>query len=171
MSNLDPSEHSRGQAAEHDGDERGPLVAFEAHEHAVEPWRQTIKGGTREDRMLREVTVWLPPKIADAKPSMPPVVAADMDAALREIAALDETHGEHLASLSTLLLRAESVASSKIEHVEASLDDYARALHGIKSNTSANSMVASTRALDDLIRSVQDGEQIALPSIYGHTPS
>lgn len=166
MSNRDPSEHSRSQAAERASDESGPLVAFEAHERAAEPWRQTIRGGTREDRMLREVTVWLPPKIADAKPSMPSVVAADMDAALREIAALDETHGEHLASLSTLLLRAESVASSKIEHVEASLDDYARALHGITSNTSATSMVASTRALDDLIRSVQDGEQIALPSIY-----
>lgn len=166
MSNLDPSEHSGGQAAEQESNGSGQSVAFEPHGHAVEPWRQAIKGGTREDRMLREVTVWLPPKIADAKPSMPSVVAADMDAALREIAALDETHGEHLASLSTLLLRAESVASSKIEHVEASLDDYAKALHGIKSNPSANSMVASTRALDDLIRSVQDGERIVLPNIY-----
>ena len=115
--------------------------------------------------MLREITVWLPPKIAEAGPSIPSVVGAEMDDALREIAALDETHGDHLASLSTLLLRAESVASSKIEHVEASLDDYARALHGVTSNASANSMVASTRALDDLIRSVQDGEPIALVNI------
>ncbi|MGO4257923.1 Fic family protein [Marmoricola sp. RAF53] len=167
MSNFEPSKHSgRGNPANRGEFSTGPLVAVEAHERVVEPWRQTFKGGTREDRMLREVTVWLPPMIADSKPSIPSVVAAEMDDALRDIAALDETHGEHLASLSTLLLRAESVASSKIEHVEASLDDYARALHGITSNASANSMVASTRALDDLIRSVQGGEPIALPSIY-----
>jgi Fic family protein len=116
--------------------------------------------------MFREVTVWLPPKIADLDVSVPSRIGADMDLALREIATLDETHGEHLASLSTLLLRAESVASSKIEHVEASLDDYARALHGIKSNVSAVSMVASTEALDDLIRSVEGGRDIGLDNIY-----
>lgn len=184
MSDVDPSKHPRdgnptirgalssrqrgeasGPTVGGDDNVGGPLVAVEAHGRGVEPWQQTFRGGTREDRMLREVTVWLPPKIADAKPSIPSTVAADMDEALREIAALDETHGEHLASLSTLLLRAESVASSKIEHVEASLDDYAKALHGIKSNSSANAMVASTRALDKLIRSVQGGEPIALSSI------
>ena len=82
------------------------------------------------------------------------------------VAQLDETHGRASRVPLHLLLRAESVASTKIEHVEASLDDYARALHGIKANPLANSMVASTRALDDLIRSVQDGEQIYLDSIY-----
>lgn len=45
---------------------------------------------------------------------------------MSEISRLDSTHGTHLAALSTLLLRTESVASSKIERVEASLDDYAR---------------------------------------------
>ncbi|RNL60397.1 Fic family protein [Nocardioides marmoriginsengisoli] len=143
----------------------GTSVAIAAHRRTVEPWRQTVRGGTREDRMLREVTVWLPPEIADIEPSVPAAVAADMDDALREIAALDETHGEHLGSLSTLLLRAESVASSKIEHVEASVDDYARALHGITSNASATSMVASTRALGDLIESVQDGAPIDLADL------
>ena len=141
-------------------------IALEPHTHLVEPWRQQHRGGTREDRLLREVTVWLPPKIVDLEVSVPSRVGAEMDAALREIAALDETHGAHLGSLSTLLLRAESVASSKIEQVEASLDDYARALHGIKSNVSAMSMAASTTALDDLIRSVQDGQDISLGNIY-----
>lgn len=142
------------------------VVAIPPHAHLVEPWRQSMKGGTREDRMLREVTVWLPPKIAALDVSVPSHIGAEMDAALREIVGLDETHGEHLASLSLLLLRAESVASSKIEHVEASMDDYARALHGIKANVSAVSMVASTTALNDLIRSVQDGQAIDLDKIY-----
>lgn len=141
-------------------------VLIDSHHHLVEPWRQTYRGGSIEDRTLSEITVSLPPQIAEVKPAIPSAIAAAMDEALREIAALDETHGEHLASLSTLLLRAESVASSKIENENASVDDYARALHGIKSNSSATSMVASTKALDTLIKSVQDGGPIELASIY-----
>ena len=141
-------------------------VLIDPHRHVVEPWRQSFRGGGVEDRTLREVTVSLPPEIADAKPTIPSAIAAAMDESLREIAALDETHGEHLASLSTLLLRAESVASSKIENENASVDDYARALHGIKANSSATSMVASTKALDALIKSVQDGGPTELASIY-----
>ena len=144
----------------------GQRVRIDAHRQVIEPWRQAFRGGSVQDRKLREVTVSLPPDIAEVKPSIPSAIAAEMDEALREIAALDETHGAHLASLSTMLLRAESVASSKIENEYASVDDYARALHGIKSNSSANSMVASTRALDALISSVHAGEPIELASIY-----
>jgi len=141
-------------------------VAVAPHAHRVEPWRQTVRGGSIEDRRLTEVTVSLPPEIGDLRPLIPSAVGSAMDDALREIAAVDETHGEHLASLSTLLLRAESVASSKIEHIEASMDDYARALHGIASNASATAMVASTRALDDLIRSVEGGSEISLDNVF-----
>src|SRR6266545_6429772 len=141
-------------------------VDIPPHIHRVEQWRQEFRGGTIEDRRLREVSVSLPPRIEHLNPPIPPSLGAQMDRTLREIAALDETHGEHLGSLSTLLVRAESVASSKIEHVDASMDDYARALHGIKANPSATSMVASTRALADLISTVDDGGPITLESIY-----
>jgi Fic family protein len=141
------------------------MLAIPPHTHATEPWRQNARGGTREDRMLREITVSLPPRIADLSVSVPSALAVEMDAALREIVALDETHGQHLASLSILLLRAESVASSKIEQVEASVDDYARALHGMRSNSSAVSMVASTAAVDALVRSVEEGREILLAEI------
>lgn len=140
-------------------------IAVPAHDQRVVPWRQTHRGGTYEDRTLREVTVWVPPQIAALDITIPSVVAAALESAVREIASLDATHGDHLASLATLLLRAESVASSKIEHVEASVDDYARALHGIRSNPSANSMVASTKALGDLVSSVDEGESIHLDNI------
>jgi len=142
-----------------------PSVKVEPHRHGVEPWRQRVRGGSVEDRRLDRVTVWLPPQISGMDPAVPGSLGAAMDAALREIAILDDEHGAHLGSLSTLLLRAESVASSKIEHVEASVDDYARALHGIRSNSSATSMVASTRALDDLIGSVTGGRPVTLEGI------
>jgi Fic family protein len=111
------------------------------------------------------VTVSLPPHIADLEPVISSPLGSRMDDALREIAALDETHGMHLASLSTLVLRAESVASSKIEDVEASMDDYARALFGVRANASASSMVASTQALETLIGSVGGGSPITLANV------
>ncbi|MEH0110529.1 Fic family protein [Tersicoccus sp. MR15.9] len=140
-------------------------VQIDPHETSAEPWQQAFRGGTAEDRKLSSVDVSLPPRIADFNPSVPPALAAEAEEAIRVITTLDATHGEHLAPLSTLLLRAESVASSKIEHVEATLDDYARALHGSRANASASSMVASTRALDDLIHSVTGGGDIHLDAI------
>ncbi len=64
-----------------------------------------------------------------------------------------------------LLLRTESVASSKIEAVEASADDYARALHGIRSNSSAVSMAAATTALDSMITGVARGGDVELAAV------
>ncbi|WP_253900536.1 Fic family protein [Mycobacterium asiaticum] len=96
----------------------------------------------------------LPPYIADLDADINTDIAVELETAMGEISRLDSVHGTDLAALSTLLLRTESVASSKIERVEASLDDYARALHGNRGNSSAVSMVAATTALDALITSV-----------------
>lgn len=140
-------------------------VRIEAHDEQVVPWRQLQRGGSREDRMLSEITVSLPPKISDYAPEVPPFVATQADKALTAITRLDALHGEHLTALSVLLLRAESVASSKIEQVEASMEDFARASHGTKSNASATSMVASANALDSLIASVDGHGSVTLDNI------
>ena len=104
--------------------------------------------------MLREVEVWVPPMIAQLEITIDSQLAVELEAAMREIATLDHTDGADLDALGVLLLRSESVASSKIESVEASLDDYARALHGIRSNPSAVAMVAATTALEVMISEV-----------------
>ena len=104
--------------------------------------------------MLRKVTVSLPPRIARQNAGISASLAVDLEAAMQEITALDTAHGTQLAALGMLLLRTESVASSKIEAVEASLDDYARALHGIRTNASAVSMAAATTALATMIDEV-----------------
>ncbi|MDF2510098.1 MAG: Fic family protein, partial [Microbacterium sp.] len=49
------------------------------------------------------------------------------------------------------LIRMESVASSRIEHVEATPRAFARAIGGLKENTSAMSMVAAGAAITKLI--------------------
>jgi Fic family protein len=135
------------------------------HGQETRPWQQSHRGGTKEDRVLREVTVSLPAMIADQDISIDSELAANLESAMREIAALDSAHGTDLGALSVLLLRTESVASSKIEAVEASLDDYARALHGIRTNSSAVSMVAATTALDTMISDVTRLIRIELAAI------
>ena len=145
--------------------EGGTPVAWPAHGREVRPWQQTVRGGTREDRMLSEVTVWLPPAIAERELLVPSALAAEVEESLREIAALDSSHGAHLGALGTMLLRTESVASSKIERVEADVTDYARALHGVRANPSATSMVAATVALEELIDSVADGGDLTVDAV------
>lgn len=142
-----------------------PSDAWPRHSAERRPWAQTQRGGTREDRTLRSVTVSLPPYIAKVDANIDADIAVRLEDAMSEISRLDSTHGTHLAGLSTLLLRTESVASSKIERVEASMDDYARALHGGRGNSSAVSMVAATTALKEMIASVNRDAPIQMTAI------
>jgi Fic family protein len=118
---------------------------------------------------LTQVTVSLPPLIAARPVPIDTPLAAEMEAAVAEIVALDQSYGDQLEALGLLLLRTESVASSKIESVEASLDDYARALHGIRANSAATSMVGATAALGALLmRSEQNGRIEAEALLAAH---
>lgn len=143
----------------------GPGTTWPAHIPEARSWRQRSRGGAAADRMMSEVVTMRPPLIAERAPRLEPGLLAAMEACVLEIAALDHSHGAERGALETLLLRTESVASSKIEHIDASMDDYARALHGIKSNPSATSMAASTAALAALISSVDAGADIEIQMI------
>jgi Fic family protein len=121
--------------------------------------------GDRDDRMMSQVTVSLPPIIAHRTTPIDSELAAAMENAVREIVALDAGEGASLEALGVLLIRTESVASSKIENIDASMDDYARASHGIKSNASAVAMVAATDALDSMIDIVNRTGRIELDTL------
>jgi Fic family protein len=121
------------------------------HQPRKVAWAQAYRSGPREDRMLRSITVHLPPHIAAVPLTLDGRTMASMEAAAREITALDREQSAELGVLGATLLRTESVASSKIERIEASGDDYARALHGNRSNTAATSMAAATTAVEALI--------------------
>jgi Fic family protein len=140
-------------------------INWPPHRHDHVAWQQATRGGPKEDRVLRQITVSLPPMIARQDLTLDSRLATEVESTMREISALDATYGEDLTALGILLLRAESVASSKIESVEASLDDYARALHGNRTNSSAVSMVAATTALDTMINNVSGRGRIELSSI------
>lgn len=142
-----------------------PDVLVPAHVPTTVPWSQTVRSGTRADRTVTEIVASIPPAIASVSIDLPTSVASAAERAMREITALDRSHADVLTPLGVLLLRTESVASSKIEHIEADLDDYARALHGNRSNPSATAMVGATEALRIMIDQVGAAGSITLASL------
>ncbi|MBM7504548.1 Fic family protein [Agromyces aurantiacus] len=140
-------------------------AAWPPHAARTVAWRQSGRHGTRADRMLREVTVSIPPMIAELDYTPPIGLAPALAEAAREVIAVDADPRGQIGALGGLLLRTESVSSSKIERIDASLEDYARAVAGIRSNESASSMVAATRALAQMIDRAGQAGRVHLDDI------
>lgn len=132
--------------------ERADTQDWVPHTFEVRPWRQRSPRGPRADRQLREVTVSLPPHIRDLDQAMDRPLRAMTTASAGDLSHLDLVHGRTLSGLNHLQLRTESVDSSKIENVDASLADYGRAMLGAGANASAVSMASATAALTRMIR-------------------
>ncbi|MCS5488128.1 MULTISPECIES: Fic family protein [Curtobacterium] len=125
------------------------MTSWPAHAQRVLPWASTSRRGTREDRTLSEVTVSIPPRIADL--DVPVIAERDLARARYEAEGLERVADGVLSPLAGFLIRMESVASSRIEHVEATPVAFARAIGGLKENASAMSMVAAGTAITKLI--------------------
>ncbi|RKR75937.1 Fic family protein [Frondihabitans australicus] len=125
------------------------MSVWPAHDTRVVPWTSLGRRGTRDDRMLTEVAVSVPPAIAHLTP--PAGLETELRRATIEALDLETVAGGLLSPLSGFLIRMESVASSRIEHVEASPLAFARAMGGLRENSSAVSMVAAGTAITKLI--------------------
>ncbi|MFB7890760.1 Fic family protein [Microbacterium sp. NPDC056044] len=136
-----------------------------AHTIEARDWRQSIRGGSREDRMLRSVAASIPPRIAHLSHVPSPAVTAAAERALVEVATTDAEARAQSRALGRFMLRTESVASSKIERISASASDYARALAGSRANTSATSMVAASAALHRLVDRAGETGRITLDDL------
>jgi Fic family protein len=114
---------------------------------------------------VRDIRVSLPPMIAglDYVPDRP--LAAMTTASMGNLGHLDLVHGRTLDGLNHLQLRTESVDSSKIENVDASLADYGRALLGAGANASAVSMASATAALTRMIRDAEATRSIRADAV------
>lgn len=121
-----------------------------AHSSMIMPWKSQGRP-PREDREYTEVTVSLPPKIAECwfEPGRETIVA--LEEAAVAVASLDVTAGSRMAAISGFLLRSEAVSSSKIEQVDANRNDYAKAMIGLKASDNARSMVAAAEAVQTMI--------------------
>ncbi len=105
----------------------------------------------REDRLLDRVEVRIPPTISELTPMLEPATALAVEEATAAIARLDEMGRVQLGALGGFLLRSESVATSKIEHIAASLDDFARALAGQQAGAAARQMAAAVAAITAMV--------------------
>lgn len=124
-----------------------------------------MRGGSRDDRMLRHVDAWIPPSIAALTFDAGPRRSADGERAVIDIATTDTEARAQSGALGRFLLRTESVASSKIERVTASPEDFARALAGSRANASAVSMVAASAALHRLVERAGENARITLDDL------
>src|SRR6185312_17460311 len=90
--------------------------------HGVEtlPWQQQVRGGIREDRMMRSVDATIPSFIRELDYMPPLPVMLDTEKALLAVAQADTDAEGHSAALSRFMVRSESAASSKIERINAS---------------------------------------------------
>ncbi len=98
------------------------------HQRESRPWVPRQRQGSRADRTLERVVVSIPPRIGDLDYETAGSVARAHDDALIAVARLEAGFGDHLAPLADFLLCSESVASSKIEHIDA---DTAQQITGI----------------------------------------
>lgn len=114
---------------------------------------------------MRSVDATIPPFIADGSFASDPHLQLAQENAVRALAALEAESGPAANAVSAFLIRTESIASSKIEHIDASTEDFARALAGIRSNPSATAMVSASRAVTGIIDDAGNRESISLDAI------
>lgn len=119
------------------------------HEYRAVAWQSNGRRGNRDDRMLAEITVALPPYVAAL--SAPPTPPRELLRARYETEELVSVAGDVLQPLAGFLIRMESVASSRIEQLEATTTAFARAIGGMKENSSAVAMVSASRAITALV--------------------
>ncbi|UMG93030.1 Fic family protein [Nocardioides sp. TF02-7] len=143
----------------------GPPLDWAPHTTEHRPYRQRVSRGPRADRRFDEVAVSIPPMIRDLDYPMDRPLAAMTTASIGGLGHLDLVHGRTLEELNHLQLRTESVDSSKIENVDASLADYGRALLGVGANASAVSMASATAALARMIRDADTTRSIRLEAV------
>lgn len=145
-------------------------TAWPPHGSETLTWRQQVRGGTRADRMLTSVEASIPPLIAELEFRTATSTAVESEAALLAVVLADADAEGHSAAMSRFMIRTESVASSKIERITASATDYAKALVGNRSNTSATSMVAASTALHTLVEVVGERGAFSLDDLLtAHT--
>jgi len=137
-----------------------------AHRRERRDWNPRHRQGSRADRALEHIEVTLPPFIGTLTYEPSGVVARAHEAAIIAVARLEAGYGDHLAPLADFLLRSESVASSKIEHIDAGWHAFGRAFGGGKASNEAKSQIAAVTALVAMVDAAGTGI-ITLDNLLG----
>ncbi|MGV0700577.1 Fic family protein [Mycolicibacter sinensis] len=132
-------------------------MGWPSHRTEQREWTPRGRQGTREDRTLKQIEVELPPMVGRLSYDPVGAVARAHEAALIAVARLEAGFGQHLAPLADFLLRSESVASSKIEHIDAGWRAFGKAFAGGRASVEAASQLAAVRALIQLVDAANAG--------------
>lgn len=122
-----------------------------AHHSQERPWTPRARQGNRDDCTLRTIAVSVPPLIGELPCDTSGDTARAQEAAVIAVARLEAGFGQYLAPLSAFLLRSESVASSKIEHIDAGWRAFGKAIAGGRASADAKAQLAAVRALTELV--------------------
>ncbi|WP_342661651.1 hypothetical protein Rruber_05461 (plasmid) [Rhodococcus ruber] len=136
------------------------------HRTETRDWNPRHRQGSRADRTLNTIDASIPPRIGSLDCDLIGPVARAHEEAIIAVARLEARFGEHLAPLSDFLLRSESVASSKIEHIDAGWRAFGKALAGGKASDEAKSQLAAVKALIAMVDAAGDGP-ITLDALLG----
>lgn len=132
-------------------------------------WVTEASGPSRRDRRSCEYQAYVPDRLVGRPLHLAPEVAADVSDAERAIAAFD-LEGSSLAdteALARILLRAESVASSRIEGLEVGARRLLRAEAALQlgespGDVTAAEVLANIDAMATAVRQIEPGGSIAL---------
>lgn len=130
------------------------MTIWPAHTTETRHYRQANRGGSRNDRTLSEIQVSIPPLIGKLIYQASPNLVSPLETAVADLREVDSGSASSLNTMASFLIRTDSIASSKIESIEASTEDFARAIAGSKANQSATLMAAGAAAIGRMIESV-----------------
>ncbi|PPJ26059.1 Fic family protein [Nocardia nova] len=126
-------------------------MTWPSHRKEKRDWQARIRQGSRADRLLDRIEVSIPPSIAELDFDAVGSVARAQEDAVIAVTRLEAGFGAYLAPLAGFLLRSESVASSKIEHIDAGWRAFGKAVAGAKASDEALSQLAAVRALAAMV--------------------
>ena len=123
-----------------------------ALQHRDWEWPRRGPKPPRGDRQFREFDAAVPPAIADRELRPGPEAAAALAAATAAVEVLDRSTTIDLSALAGSLLRSESVASSRIEHLRASQREVGIAMLRDGVRGAAAQVAANVRAMAGAVR-------------------
>lgn len=126
---------------------------FPPHGEELLPW--SSRSGRRSE--INEYVASLPPKIAHVSLAASSELLIASRAAQLEVAVLERSYADQVGTLEPFLLRTEAIASSRIEEELTTVDQLARAQHGISAPKTARTVKGAIDGLSLLVARASGG--------------
>jgi Fic family protein len=132
-------------------------TGWRQHHSETRDWTPLGRYRNISDETPTRIEVSIPPLISDLAYEPVGPVARAHESAVIAVARLEAGFGQHLAPLAEFLLRSESLASSKIEDIDAGWRAFGNALAGGPTGDGARSQLAGVHALIALVKTANTG--------------